>query len=266
MTLPVVLVILDVYPLRRRSWLRSWPAWREKIPFFVLAAAGAAVAIASSAQSGVTRSLADYGVLERIGQCFYGLAFYLQKTIVPVGLSPIYSIPPDVDPFATRYVVSAVIVIALTAVLVAARKRFPAGLASWAIFVVILSPVLGLVQTGYQLAADRYMYLPGVVVAVLIAAGLSRLDRAPLIAAVVPWLVLTSVLTWHQVGVWRNDETLWSHAVEVNPTCHISNHNLGTVMARQQRWDEAAAAYRRALQTAPNMAGPKRALELIPPG
>ncbi|MCH7572970.1 MAG: type I 3-dehydroquinate dehydratase, partial [Planctomycetes bacterium] len=91
-------------------------------------------------------------LLERIAQCFGGLVFYLLKTLVPVGLSPIYSIPPDVDPFATRYVVSALIVIALTAGLFVARKRFPAGLTAWAIFVVILSPVLGLVQTGNQFA------------------------------------------------------------------------------------------------------------------
>ncbi len=256
MTLPVVLVILDVYPLRRRAWV-------EKIPFFTLAAIGAAVAIASSAQSGVARSLADYGLLERLAQCFYGLVFYLQKTIVPVGLSPIYSIPPELDPFAARYVVSAVIVIALTSVLVAARKRFPAGLAAWAIFVVILSPVLGLAQTGHQLAADRYMYLPGAVVGVLIASGLARLGRGPLTMAVVAWIALLSVLSWHQAGVWRDDETLWTHAVNVNPNCHISNHNLGTVMARQQRWDEAAVAYRRALQADPDMEGARRALELL---
>jgi hypothetical protein len=256
MTLPLVLVILDFYPLRRR-------AWREKIPFFALAAVGAAVAIASSVQSGVARSLADYGLLERIAQCFHGLAFYLHKTLVPVGLSPIYSIPPDVDPFATGYVVSALIVIALTAGLIAARKRFPAGLAAWAIFVVLLSPVLGLAQTGNQLAADRYTYLPGVVLAILIAAGLARLDRGPLIVAVVPWLGLVSVLSWHQAAVWRDDETLWTHAVDVKPQCHISNHNLGTVMARQERWLEAAAAYRRALETDPDMDGARRGLELL---
>ncbi len=256
MTLPVVLVILDVYPLRRR-------AWREKIPFFALALIAAAVAIASSAQSGVARSLADYGLLERIAQCFGGLAFYLLKTLVPVGLSPMYSIPPDVDPFAITSVVSAVIVIALTGGLLAARKQFPAGLAAWAIFVVILSPVLGLAQTGNQLAADRYTYLPGVVLAVLIAAGLARLGRGPLIVAVVPWLALASVLTWQQVAVWRDDETLWTHAVDVNPRCHISNHNLGTVMARQERWLEAAAAYRRALETDPGMDGARRGLELL---
>jgi len=257
MTLPVVLVILDVYPLRRR-------AWREKIPFFALAAVGAAVAIASSGQSGVVRSLADYGLLERIAQCFGGLAFYLQKMLVPVGLSPIYSIPPDVDPFATRSVVSALIVIVLTAGLFVARKRFPAGLAAWAIFVVVLSPVLGLAQTGNQLAADRYTYLPAVTLGVLIAAGYARLYRGPLLVAAVSWLLLASVLTWQQAAVWRNDETLWTHAVDVNPKCHISNHNLGTVLARQERWQEAAVAYRRALRTDPDMDDARRALELIP--
>ena len=65
--------------------------------------------------------------------------------------------------------------------------------------------------------------------------------------------------------MWRNDETLWTHAVHVNPKCHVSNHNLGTVMARQERWDEAAAAYRRALETDPDMDGARRALELLEP-
>ncbi len=223
-TLPLVLIILDVYPLRRR-------AWREKIPFFVLAALGAAVAIASSARSGVALSLAEYGVVERVAQCFYGLAFYLQKTILPTGLSPIYSIPPDLDPFAMRYVVSAIVVIGLTAGLVAARRRFPAALAAWVVFVVILSPVLGLAQTGHQIAADRYTYLPAVAVSALVASGLVKLGRiAP--AVMLPLLAALAVLTWKQVGVWRDPETLWRHAVRVDPDCHISRNNLDAVLAR----------------------------------
>ena len=220
-TLPLVLVILDVYPLRRR-------AWREKIPFFVLGVIGAAVAIASSAQSGVARSLADYGVLQRIAQCFHGLAFYLHKTILPTGLSPIYSIPPELDPFAMHFVLSAIVVTGLTAGLVAARRRFPAGLAAWAVFVVILSPVLGLAQTGHQIAADRYTYLPAVAVSALVALGLVKLGRtAPMV--MLPLLAGLALLTWRQVGVWRDTETLWRHAVRVDPDCAISRHNSGVV-------------------------------------
>lgn len=229
-TLPLVLVILDVYPLRRR-------AWREKIPFFVLGALGAAVAIASSAHSGVARSLAEYGVLERVAQCFYGLAFYLEKTILPTGLSPIYSIPPELDPFAMRYVVSAIVVIGLTAGLVAARRRFPAALAAWVVFVVILSPVLGLAQTGHQIAADRYTYLPAVAVSALVGSGLVKLGRAAPMAMLpmLPLLAALALLTWKQVGVWRDPETLWRHAVRVDPNCHISRNNLEAVLGRSGR-------------------------------
>ena len=222
-TLPVVLIILDLYPLGRR-------AWREKIPLFVLAAMGAGVAMAASAQSGLAPSLAEYGLGQRIAQCFYGLAFYLRKTLVPTGLSPIYSIPPDLDPLAAPYVASAVIVIGLTIALVVARKRFPAGLATWAIFVVILSPVLGLAQTGNQIAADRYTYLPAVAVSALLAAGLNRMSRTPMLV-VVPLLVVGGFLTWKQVGIWHDPETLWRHAVSVNPRCHISNSNLDAVIS-----------------------------------
>lgn len=222
-TLPAVLVILDLYPLRRR-------AWREKVPFFVLAVMGAGVAMAASAQSGLSPSLTEYGLGQRIAQSFFGLAFYLQKTLVPTGLSPIYSIPPDLDPLAAPYVVSAVIVIGLTIVLVAARRRFPAGLTTWAIFVVILLPVLGLAQTGNQIAADRYTYLPEVAVSTLLAAGLARISLGPRLA-VVPVLVVAGFLTWKQVGVWHDPETLWRHAVSVNPRCHISNANLDAVLS-----------------------------------
>ena len=221
-TLPAVLIILDLYPLRRR-------AWREKVPLVVLAVMGAGVALAASAQSGLSPSLAEYGLGQRIAQSFYGLAFYLQKTLLPTGLSPIYSIPPDLDPLAAPYVISAVIVIGLTIVLVAARRRFPAGLTTWAIFVVILAPVLGLAQTGNQIAADRYTYLPAVAVSALLAAGLARINRTPRLA-MVPVLVIAGLLTWKQIGVWRNPETLWRHAVSVNPGCHISNANLDAVL------------------------------------
>src|SRR5262249_58791008 len=103
MTLPAVLIILDVYPLRRIGvrW-RDWTApagrrvWIEKIPYLALAVAGAA--IAAYAQRNLAEGLEARPLAARIGVALYGLSFYVWKTVVPVPLSPFYEIPSRVNP------------------------------------------------------------------------------------------------------------------------------------------------------------------------
>lgn len=133
-TLPVVLLLLDGYPLRRR-------AWREKLPFFALSLAAGAVALVAQRVAGATSTVAFLGPLERVAIACYSLAFYLWKTLVPRHLSPIYELPARVDAFAPSYVASALAVLALSALAIALRRRWPAFTVVWASYVVtVLRP------------------------------------------------------------------------------------------------------------------------------
>src|SRR5205823_12815334 len=127
--LPVVLLILDVYPLRRLGGAIGWwsePARRvyvEKIPFVLLAAAASAIAFMAQFSAQTAASLAQLSVLGRLAVSAYGLSFYLGKLVVPVNLSPLYELPPTVNPGALPFILSYGLVLAITALVLVLRRR-----------------------------------------------------------------------------------------------------------------------------------------------
>src|SRR5262249_56332213 len=103
----------------------------------------------------------------------WGLAFSLWKTIVPWPLSPLYTLFHPVVPWRVTYVIPALAVIAITALTVAMRRRWPAGLAAWTSYVALLLPMLGLIHTGAQIAADRFCYAAAVPSAILLGSAVA---------------------------------------------------------------------------------------------
>src|SRR3989454_1105107 len=271
--LPVVLLILDVYPLRRLGGFVGWwsePARRiyvEKIPFVLLAAAASAVAVIAQSSVHAAASLAQLSVLGRLAVSAYGLSFYLWKMVVPLNLSPLYALPPTVNPWATPFLLSYVLVLAITAIALALRRRVPGRPAAWLAYVVVLVPVLGIFQSGPQIAADRYTYLAGLGWAILAGAGLlfcwraSRTSKTgtpttlPIAGVAICLVVGLGVLTWNQVQVWHDSERLWTHALAVDPQSSVAENNLGVVRAGQSKLAEAIEHYQRALQIRPEYAG-----------
>jgi Tfp pilus assembly protein PilF len=258
-SLPVVLLVLDVYPLRRLGGARGWwsaPARRvyvEKIPFFLLVAGASAIAfMANDAMA----SLDQLGALGRLAISTYGLSFYLWKTVVPVNLSPLYELGP-VDPWATPFLLSYGGVLAITALAWARRRPWPGLLAAWLAYVVILLPVLGVFQNGPQIAADRYTYLAGLGWAILAGAGLGsswRATRFLLPGSAVCVLVGLGVLTWNQAQVWKDSERLWTHALAIDPNSSVAQYNWGNALAQQGKPAEAIEHYRQALAIKPDFA------------
>src|SRR5882724_3921290 len=174
MGLPLALLILDIYPLKRlgphlHDWwsARAWPVWREKIPFALLAVATAATAYLVQRSTGYLTPADPAG---RIGMVAYNVWFHVWKTVVPLNLGPIYELPPRVNPLDLPYLLSAGAGLAITVALWLLRRRRPAGLAIWAFYLVMLAPVAGLVHTGNHLGADRNTYIPCLGFALLVGA------------------------------------------------------------------------------------------------
>jgi len=269
MTLPLVLVLLDIYPLGRLGPWRTWggaaarSVWLEKLPFAAIAALAAEVSWWAVARNDFFTSWETYPAPARAAIAFYGYAFYVVRTALPLALSPLYELPARVDPFELRFVASAAGVLAVTLALVRLRRRWPAGLAAWAAYGILLAPVSGFIHAGHQLAHDRYSYLSCVGLALLLGglpavlgravdAGRVRPALARVLAGALPaWLLALSYISWHQTQVWRDTETLWTHAVEVQPECAICRDNLGTVLVNNGL-------------TVPGMAHLYRALEIRP--
>jgi tetratricopeptide (TPR) repeat protein len=259
LTLPLVLLVLDAYPLGRLAAAQATAGsrWRvvgallvEKIPYVVLAVA-ALVAAFVAKQPAALVPFAEHGLTARVAQAAYGLCFYLWKTVAPVGLSPLYLLERPLHPTAPKYVVSALVAAVVTAVAVRYRHRWPWGLATWVSYVVLAAPVLGFAQNGVQVAADRYTYVACLPWAVLLAAGVHRLRRAwhtrppappvrlAVLATVTVTLALFALRTYEQAAVWRDSLTLWNRVLEVEPANYVAYNNRGNV--RQLMGDVAGA-------------------------
>jgi protein O-mannosyl-transferase len=252
-SLPAILLVLDVYPLRR--WQGAWrERLVEKVPFALLSLLASAVAMVAVRAGGSVSGLADLGVAQRLAISAYSLVFYLWKTLVPVALSPLYELPVGLDPFAPVYLLSGALVVAITAVAVALRARWPWLLAAWAAYVAMLLPVAGFFHNGPQIAADRYTYLPCLPFSLLAGQGVVRLSRRAWLILVPAGVVcLLSFLTVLQIGEWRDAESLWTRALAASPSA-IAHSSLGVVLDEQGRPEEAVAHFGHALLINPRLA------------
>jgi len=213
-TLPIVLLILDYFPLKRLT-LRGLPRLIfEKLPFFALMPLSAAATVLSKG-SGDILPLEIYSMPFRLVVVCKAYVFYLSKMILPVGLSAYYPLLSDTGKFTPSFIVYPIILASVTVFCVLMAKRSRSYLAAWAFFVATLLPVIGLVQVGGQFAADRYMYMPALGFMMLAGAGAGRLyealprARAGLIAA---GLVLIAILTFmniRQQAIWKSPVAMW---------------------------------------------------------
>ncbi|HEY6200336.1 MAG TPA: tetratricopeptide repeat protein [Candidatus Binatia bacterium] len=251
-TLPIGLLILDFYPLRRLD--RA--VWIEKAPFFAVAFIGGLIALYGKQHANLLYGLTDYTLLQRFGIAAYGLLFYLWKTIVPVGLSPLYELPQALDELTPHFAASAAAAAAVTVVLFVLRRRFPAILAAWLWYVALLAPTSGVMQNGLQIAADRYTYLPLLAVALLTSALLLfRPKRILLAGAAAAFVVIVfAELTWEQAALWRDSTTLWTHAIAVNPKSYVAHHFLGSALLESGNPDAALEEYRKSRDINPRYA------------
>ena len=277
MVLPLALVVLDFYPLRRLGgrW-QEWTGaaarivWLEKIPFMVLGVAGAALGYYAQNANMFITPLERYPLSARPAMVFYSLWFYLEKTVIPQGLSPLYELPLRVSLLDRQFLLPAFGVTAITAAAVALRKRWPAGFAVGAYYVITLGPVIGIVHSGYQLTNDRYSYLPGFAFALVVGAVAGAVVRAgaagrlrpPFVRALaglgVLWLCGLAYLSAQQIQIWRDTDSLWRYALESEPNCALCHGNLGVYLSTQGNLGLAKAEFHRVLELRP---GEPRALQ-----
>jgi Flp pilus assembly protein TadD len=186
-----------------------------------------------------------------------------------------HELPQRVDLSQARFLAPLLAVVALTATLILLRRRWPAGLAAWAHSVIVLAPVSGIIHSGNQLVGDRYGYLATLGLAILAGAGAVRaLHHAaarprwgglrPLAWVSAALVVLTlGAAARTQSSIWKDSETLWRRAVQIDPACSLCESNLGRVMARPGRFPEAEAHVARAIALRPDRPGPHENLGMI---
>lgn len=262
MTLPVALLVLDVIPLRRGL---AWSCVAEKIGFFALALVAAAVgALGQRLGTEVMASSESVPWLHRVAIAVHAVAFYLYKTAVPSGLSPLYELDERFVAVGPRTIAAGTIFVSITLAAWIERRRHPALLGVWIAFVALLAPTSGLAQSGRQLAADRYTYLAALALAagfmaahasarMALARREARLGLDVLVALVLGALAFVSV---GQVRVWRSSETLWRHAARIDPNGSFVRHKLGITLHQLGDSDEAIEHYEAALRASAGRPSP----------
>jgi protein O-mannosyl-transferase len=264
LTLPAVLLILDVYPLRRLGGERGWwnrharSVYQEKVPFAVIAACSALLAVVA-VRSTISNMapLSRLGVAGRAAISAFGLVFYGWKTVLPINLSPLYPLVLPLDPLEPRYLLAAAVVVLISALAIALRHRAPVFGWAWAAYVIMLLPVIGIAQNGPQIAADRYTYLACLPWALIVGgAAAAAFRRASTVSreavlggalVVVGLVIILQTLTVNQIRVWHDPLTLWRHAVHVDVSNGIAYNNLAAALWRGGSHDEAIDAYEKAV-------------------
>lgn len=218
------------------------------------------------AQTSLFTPLERYSVPARVAMALYSFAFYIPRTLLPLGLSPLYERPAVVRLLDPTFVGSALAVGAITVGLLLIRRRWPAGLAVWLSHVVILAPVSGLAHTGLRLTAGRYTYLSCLGWALLVGAAAAALVHARATARLGPWwgcvaagtaaavFVALGVSTWQQVRIWRDSETLWSHVLSIDPRSAMAHNNLASVLNTKEDLPGAIRHFQETLRLDPGQA------------
>ncbi|MGD8317851.1 MAG: tetratricopeptide repeat protein, partial [Myxococcales bacterium] len=253
-TLPVVLWLLDVWPLRRMQWNgRAMGAERpvyEKLPMLLFAAVVAMVVL------WVRRIGEPVPLAERLAQLPVAYVTYVLRIVWPTGLATPY--PPWPPPSTPRVLGALLFLLAITAIALGSRRKRPFVLVGWLWFLVTLAPVIGIVQIGAHPMADRWAYVPMVGVLIAVAWGVgSLLPRSMAVRASVGALAVAAVLglavaTQAQIGIWQNTETLFRHAIAVTQHNRTAHYNLAWYLAKTGRRQEAITEYRRALAIKPD--------------
>jgi Flp pilus assembly protein TadD len=258
-TMPVVLLLLDYWPLQRKETAAR--LIKEKLPLLVLSAAVCVATVL--AQVGTIGAFESYSMPLRLANALVSCVVYLGQMIWPVGLAAFYPYPHYGLP-AREVALSAVLLAGLSLVAVWQCRKRRWLLVGWAWYLVMLLPVLGIIQVGAQAHADRYTYLPqiGVCVAITWLVAELRLSRAALVGLGAGVLGLFMFCAWQQTGYWQDSDTLWSYTLACTTDNDVSQNNLGIVLLRKGKIDAAMACFQRALQIRPSSAEARNNLGL----
>jgi tetratricopeptide (TPR) repeat protein len=272
-TLPFVLLLLDYWPLDRvrsspssrhdetvRAWQRrnTW-SWLviEKLPLLVLSAASCVATLLAQKQA---LELSFKPPLdERVGNALISYAVYVGQMIWPAHLAVLYPYPEG-NLKVSQVILALLLVLMISVAFFLWRKRYPFLLVGWFWYLGMLIPMIGIIQVGSQVRADRYTYLPQIGLYVVVAWAAMELfhrwRRSRKILAVAAVLIIIAFTTrsYSQTSYWRDTETLWKHAIASTSNNYIAHTNLAQTLTHSGRFAEAIAECQEALKIKPDFA------------
>jgi tetratricopeptide (TPR) repeat protein len=263
-TVPFLLLVLDYWPLRRLERKRIPALVAEKLPFFFCAFIAGMLTYIAQKHGGAMDAASP--LISRIENALIAYCRYLGKLFYPTRLAVFY--PSVLNWPGYMVMLATILLIAISISVLLLRTRRPEFLAGWLWFLGTLVPVIGLIQAGEQSLADRYFYVPGIGLFIILIWGFSTLnERLPktFLAAIILSIAaasLSSVRTLHELAYWRDTETLFRHAIAVTDNNYLAHDILGVALEKRGLLDEAIAQFREALKERPNYPEARNSLGL----
>jgi Tfp pilus assembly protein PilF len=274
-TLPFVLLLLDYWPLGRLtsggpsvnasapiSWERAPGLVIEKIPLLVLAVGSSIVTYVAQASKAATATLEHFPLGERASNALVSYVLYLVRTAWPTPLAVFYPHPSSLGEQIPMWQVlaAAAMFAVLTMLALSCGRIHPYLAVGWLWYVGTLVPVIGIVQVGSQAMADRYTYVPLIGIFIAIGWGVAELlgrwryRRLVLPALGGTVILVLSLATWVQTAHWRDNATLYTHAIAVTLNNWLAWNNLGNHQLNRRDPRQAIASFQEALRIKPNYA------------
>jgi len=257
-TVPCVLLLLDYWPLERFKPRSAWRLVTEKIPFFALAVVASVVTFMVQKHGGAVAPVENLPLGARSGNALISYCRYLEKLFWPTDLAVFYP-HPGYWPME-QVLLAGGLIVGISVLLFVKRRRYPFMLMGWLWFCGTLVPVIELVQSGEQAMADRFTYVPSLGVLILAIWGAYELTRHWRHQVVVlsvtgsTAIVLCIGLTRQQLGYWKDNETLFRHALKVTENNCLAHKGLGDALIKKGQIDEAINQYQEAILLIPGYA------------
>ncbi len=270
MSLPIVLLLIDMYPLERFISGKCKHRWTfillEKVPFLILSIVLSVVTFVSQSSVGAVYSLVHMPILVRILIGFKAYAFYLIKSVLPKDLAPLYLIKETtLNALSYQYLMPIILFIIITIFCSVIFKRIRLFLIIWSFYLLTLLPVIGFIQVGNQFAADRYTYFPGLGLAFLFGIGvgivykkvisLNKTKNVMLFALatmVICFFGMHVFFLQKQIIVWRNSINLWNQEIKLYPgIVAIPYKNRGAALFEVGKVEDAIRDFTAAVELNP---------------
>ena len=261
-TLPLVLLLLDYWPLNRlrtqdsRLKTQAINLILEKFPFLILSIIAAGVVYVIQRQGGTVKSLTEFSLSYRVENALVSCVTYILRMIWPARLAIFYPHLFDNLPF-WKVAAATLLLTGITTAAILKVRQCPYFMVGWFWYLITLVPVAGFVQVGMQASADRYTYMPLTGLFIIIAWGIPDIFARLPYKKTIFWLsasillLVLGVITNFQTRYWRNDITVYRHAAEAvrdNWWAHLA---LGGALLSENKLDDASVHFTQALQIEP---------------
>ena len=280
-TLPVVLLLLDYWPLRRFSTINQYCGelflesvhhgstllilLKEKIPLLFVSLCSALITLYAAKMGGAIAPISVFPLSDRIGNALISYVSYLGKTVWPLNLAIFY-------PYSTsrplEILAAGLLLVTVTVFVVVKRSKYPYLVTGWFWYLVTLLPVIGIIQVGSQAMANRYAYIPLIGLFVIIVWGIpgllkNRIDCRYFPIPVFALILIMSFSTWGQLPYWRNSELVYRQALNATKENHVAHFGMGNVWRNRGDLSKACYHYLQALKINPTYAEARNNLGMI---